>query len=160
MADDRSQLTFLDDTINVDEELDRLFDNYVPRKGSCDTVAGEIVRAINKMEFKWFNDSCQLNDPGAIDNINHTGFYLLSQLDGHGSELLKDRLQEPQEFQNIKDYELFLSEIKIACLCHIIKNPNLLKKNNTEDMLDYDFKDFQEFKTAMQQKKQRKEFVR
>lgn len=37
MADEYSPLTLLDDTINVDEELDRLFDNYVPRKGSCDT---------------------------------------------------------------------------------------------------------------------------
>ena len=105
-------------------------------------------------------DGCQLNGQGAIDNISQTGFSLLSQLDGHGHELLKERLQQPQESQNVKDYELFLSEIKIACLCHIIKNPNLLKKNNREDMLDYDFKDLQAFNAAIQQKKQRKEFVR
>ena len=38
------------------EEFENWYDKYVPSCGKCDTLAGEIIRAINRLVYRWYND--------------------------------------------------------------------------------------------------------
>ena len=39
-----------------DKEFNEWYDKYVPACGKCDTLAGEIIRAINRLVYRWYND--------------------------------------------------------------------------------------------------------
>ena len=38
------------------KKLSRMFDEHVPMSGKADTVGGEIVRAISRIGYRWWND--------------------------------------------------------------------------------------------------------
>ena len=38
------------------DEFDGICDQYLPSRGEGDTMASQIVTAINKLIYKWFND--------------------------------------------------------------------------------------------------------
>lgn len=45
------------DRYDADREvLSVLFDELVPNEGKADTVKGEVVRAINRVLYRWYND--------------------------------------------------------------------------------------------------------
>ena len=39
-----------------DAKFDELFDKYVPACGKANTLGGEIVRAINRIVYRYYND--------------------------------------------------------------------------------------------------------
>ena len=39
-----------------DKEFNDWYDQYVPACGKCNTLAGEIIRAINRLVYRWYND--------------------------------------------------------------------------------------------------------
>lgn len=40
----------------IDDYFDKLYGKLVPEQGKADTVAGEIVRALCRINYRWFND--------------------------------------------------------------------------------------------------------
>ena len=40
----------------ADKEFEAWYDKYVPACGECNTLAGEIIRAINRLVYRWYND--------------------------------------------------------------------------------------------------------
>ena len=42
--------------VDADKEFDAWYDKYVPSSGNCETLAGEIIRAINRLVYRWYND--------------------------------------------------------------------------------------------------------
>lgn len=41
---------------SYDDKFSALFHEYVPSSGKSDTLGGEILRAVNKLEYRWYND--------------------------------------------------------------------------------------------------------
>lgn len=41
---------------DADKEFNEWYDKYVPAYDKCDTLAGEIIRAINRLVYRWYND--------------------------------------------------------------------------------------------------------
>ena len=41
---------------NYEDKLEALFDEYVPGTGKSDNLGGEIIRAVNKIIYRWYND--------------------------------------------------------------------------------------------------------
>lgn len=41
---------------DYEDKLEALFDEYVPGTGKSDTLGGEIIRAVNKIGYRWYND--------------------------------------------------------------------------------------------------------
>ena len=42
--------------LDLEETLDGLFDKYVPVSGKAETIGGEIVRAISRITYRFYND--------------------------------------------------------------------------------------------------------
>lgn len=48
------------------EKFDRIDDKYLPRKGEGDTKATQIVTAVNKLVYKWYNDGDVYDNTGYL----------------------------------------------------------------------------------------------
>ena len=48
------------------ERFDRIDDKYLPRKGEGDTKATQIVTAVNKLVYKWYNDGDVYDNTGYL----------------------------------------------------------------------------------------------
>ncbi|MFR6329616.1 MAG: hypothetical protein ACLUOI_12820 [Eisenbergiella sp.] len=46
------------------DRLEQLFDQYVPEEGPAPTVAGEIIRAISYIGWRWMNDGDKVQRNG------------------------------------------------------------------------------------------------
>ena len=44
------------------KEFDAWYDKYVPAYGNCETLAGEIIRAINRLVYRYYNDGDTVDD--------------------------------------------------------------------------------------------------
>ena len=53
-----------------DKKFNDWYDNYVPSWGKCDTLAGEIIRAINRLVYRYYNDGDTVDEYGGSE-YNH-----------------------------------------------------------------------------------------
>ena len=49
------------------KEFDRIVDMYLPPKGQGDTKATQLVTAVNKLVYKWYNDGDVYDNTGYLD---------------------------------------------------------------------------------------------
>lgn len=79
----------------IDSELEKYFSQYVPSKGKADTVGGELVRAMSRIIYRWWNDGdmigvgygCTTCNPSyrfIIDKIDISSRKLQQLYDGNG----------------------------------------------------------------------------
>lgn len=131
-----------------DDEMQKLFNELVPTSGPADTVAGELVRAFNKIEYRYYNDGDLYFNKYGLEICGDAACYLINR----GFTDLLDKVDEiPVDYKgdliNNTRYEDFLNDIKKQLLDYINENPKLKETPNTEDCLaDWDaenvFEDF------------------
>ena len=118
--------------------LSELFRELVPGEGQANTFGGEVVRAVNRIVYRYLNDGDMigqgygretvnppvrflLNKPGAVSDESR--IFLINALDGECSD---DEEQYSDNLYNLmRDAEKYCDE-----------NPNA-KTANTENMWDY-----------------------
>lgn len=138
----------LDDAMNTFEEaedktkaLDILFDALVPTEGKCDTVAGEIVRALMRVVARYYNDGdyffmgygLETAAPG-IAHLQNRYEDIISDADA----IAKTYADYLDDKQLEKDYEKFLDDLIYAVIEDIQNNPDLLVEPNSTDYLKAD----------------------
>lgn len=110
---------------------DAMYERYVPACGKCNTLGGEILRAINRIIYKFYNDG---------DTVSR--YYSSSYNHSYGAEkFLYKHVPGYALMRNIGYDEISRFE-KAACknLKHIVdylrNNPALFEVENHEDFLD------------------------
>ena len=108
-----------------------MYDRYVPACGKCDTLGGEILRAINRIIYKFYNDG---------DTVSR--YYSCSRNHSYGAEkFLYKHVPGYVPMRDIECNDIMEFEEK-ACgnlkivVDYLRKNPALFKVKNTEDFLD------------------------
>ena len=115
---------------NLNKEDDKKFeewtDKYVPSMGKCDTLAGEIIRAINRLVYRYYNDgdtvdryygSCY-NHSKACDN------FLCDNVIGYVS------------LSGVYNFEKSVCERLKFIVDYLTNNPQLFETPNEKDCLD------------------------
>lgn len=124
---------------------DEMYDKYVPSYGKADTLGGEILRAINRILYKFYNDG---DTVARYDSCarNHS----------YGAELfLVKHVPAYVPMRNIDDDEFLEFEQAAAenlkvVVDYLRENPGLFETVNREDFLDlspeeeYDYDDWEE----------------
>lgn len=121
----------LKETYTRNTELQELFDKYVPATGKADTVGGELLRAINKLLYRYYNDG----DVVGLDYGNETCNAPARFLETNTK--LEPWVLKLWEYAADKKYESLLNRLaqKVIQVC---KQDNLFEQANEEDMNDYD----------------------
>lgn len=117
----------------LSDKMERLFDELVPSMGKADTEAGEIVRAYNRIAYRWFNDGDRLGIGYGNETCNAAGRYLLEH--DRGRKLF-GIIKEMWGNWSDSSYESALDDLGWAVLEVLGENPET-RTNQTEDMWDH-----------------------
>ena len=108
-----------------------LYDELVAGSGKSDTVQGEMLRAINRIVYRWYNDGDEY----------HTGYGTTTAGPAHSflvnaNHPLKSTMK--QIFKMGTNYEQTLTDALDAILDHIESKQGKYTPNNVGDMFDYE----------------------
>lgn len=116
----------------ADKELNNLFDELVPNSGKASTKAGEIVRAMARLAYRWYNDGDKLGEGYGRETCNPAGRFLCDKL----PEIEQAVIRIWDEY-NDDDYEQGLLHVQNYVIDYINANPQLKAEANDEDYLDW-----------------------
>lgn len=114
-------------------KLNVLFDELVPPYGDPETVAGEIVRAINRIGYCFFNAGEHLGVGSGKEMCNPAGRYLAAKCDDKVAWLVN--FMSGIEYR--VTYEALLDVLAGAVLEYLEAHPELKAMPSTETMWDY-----------------------
>lgn len=114
-----------------EKHWDELFEKLVPRRGKCESVAGELIRAGTKIGHRYNNDGDYIGIGYGNETCNAAARYLLNR----GSEAVRDAIR--RLWGESYRYKENLDALYEAILDQIDHDEKLLT-TPTDDMLDYD----------------------
>ena len=127
-------MKFLYTKANVDAELGKLFDQYVPFTGKANTVGGEIVRAIARIGYRNFNDGDHIGVGYGNETCNAPARYLSVVIpDMSISGLIGDM------WGTISDtmYDAGLEKLEMMILLYLHNHMELFETANNDDMWNH-----------------------
>ena len=127
--------TYWNDKGKFQAEYTRMVDELVPSMGNCETVAGELVRAVGRIGYDFYNNGMGNNTSGALNFLKHH-----SAIDDDVFAAIYDYTRG-QLYHGRYDGDALQVAIERAVdmtVEFILRNPQLMTMENTEDMFDYE----------------------
>ena len=108
---------------------EELRNKYIPACGKAKTLGGEILRAINRIVYKFYNDG---------DTVAR--YYSSSYNHSYGAEMFLEQhvpgYQSMREITGDEEFEEAAHKNFVLIVDYLRKNPALFEVENTEDFLD------------------------
>ena len=111
-----------------------LYAELVPDEGAAYKVAGELLRAVNKIGYRFWNDGDQIGIGYGKQTCNAAARYILEEFGG--TEMAKV-VESIWGLYNEKLYESGVEMLVEAAVNYIDEHPELREEENKYDMLDY-----------------------
>ena len=121
--------------IGKDWSFDHLFDVLVPSSGKSNSLAGELIRAANRIEYRWFNDGDRFFEDYGIETCGQPAYFLMNFEINDEMPLWDFMLNVAEDNADDKYYDAFLEELKNKVAEIVQDNPTLLV-TDTKDMYD------------------------
>jgi len=118
----------------IDAYIDEWFDKLIPNCGRANTVAGEILRAMCRINYRWYNDGDYAGYGYGMETAGSACTYLIgiNDLEWHVENLL-DITPDHDE-----DYEKALINLCSATIDYLETHKELFDEANDEDYQDCD----------------------
>ena len=126
---------------------ENLWDKYVPALGTAETVGGEILRAMSRIIYRFYNDGDMVGVGYGNETCNSSDRYLVTVVPNYIS---LDQFNEGQETM----YEKLMLKNHRTVFAFLQKNPHIFEIQNATDSReaseeDYrrerDYEDYEEF---------------
>lgn len=117
----------------TEKKLGELFEELVPASGKAPTVAGEIVRAINRISYRNWNDGDHIGVGYGRETCNPAARYLGAKC----GEEVASLISAIWGIENDKAYDLILGQLEAEVVKYLERNLELKAAENREDMFDY-----------------------
>ena len=115
-----------------EERLSKLFNELVPDMGKADSLAGELVRAINRIGDRFCNDGDMVNQGYGKETCNAPARFLMAK----GNHEIADLTVALWEIFSEDAYEKVMDTLEGAVADYIEQNPDL-RSQPTEDMWSF-----------------------
>jgi len=115
-----------------DERLNALSDELVPVSGKCDSMAGELVRATERIGYRFFNDGDQIGIGYGKETCNPAARFLMKKAPKEISDLVAGLWGMVSE----EGYEAVL-DILVGKVADYIEAHPELREQPTPDMWDF-----------------------
>lgn len=115
------------------------FDELVPSQGKADTQAGELIRAMGRVLYRWFNDGDVFYKGYGIKTVLPSVEFIYEYGPDGVKELVDDTIKEvqnyndPNFFEENGGYDEFLNNTAELVVDYILDNPELLAEEPAED---------------------------
>ena len=135
--------------IGGDYQFEHLFDVLVPDSGKCESLAGELIRACNKIEYRWFNDGDRWFEDYGIETAGPAAKFIMDfEIENETPfwDFMMDWAEDGCQLdgENDESYDNKVEELKNSLSTYIESHPELLAME-TKDMYDIDYRDVEEF---------------
>ena len=120
-----------------EDRINKLFKELVPDTGKADSLAGELVRAMSRIGYRFYNDGDQLGIGYGKETCNPAGRFLGVK----GNDKIAKLTADAWAVYSEEAYEKVLDILCGAVADYVEQNPDL-RNQPTEDM--WDFKDEEE----------------
>ncbi|WP_304964964.1 hypothetical protein [uncultured Oscillibacter sp.] len=117
----------------TEKKLGELFEELVPASGKAPTVAGEIVRAMNRISYRNWNDGDHIGVGYGRETCNPAARYLAAKC----GEEVASLISAIWGIENDKAYDLILGQLEAEVIKYLERNPELKAAENREDMFNY-----------------------
>ena len=114
----------------LEDRNEPLYDKLVPGSGKADTVEGEMLRAINRIVYRYYNDGDEYHTGYGTETAGPAHSFLVNA--NHPLRSLVSTL-----FKKGTNYEQTIKDVLDAILDHIESRQGKYTPNN-EDMYDYE----------------------
>lgn len=106
-----------------DERWEQLYDEYVPSMGAAPTVGGEILRAMDRIIYRFYNDGDMAGIGYGNETCNSSDRYLC------------DTVPEYRSLDGVGEdkYEEATKRNHRICFAHLMTHLDLFEKENTDD---------------------------
>ena len=126
---------------NADEVNEKLFDELVARMGKSKTIAGEILRAVNRIYYRWYNDGDIAGRGYGRETVNPAVRYLYLTVCKEEKTPFEKQVSlfydyVSGKYVEDKEYELDLKALLATAIVFIAQN-KLWERSNDMDMWDY-----------------------
>ena len=112
-------------TQEAQDQIQLIFDAYVPRSGTAKNMGGEYARAMMKILYRWYNDGDRFFEGYGIETCGNAAQLLFNDIPG-ADELMYD-IAETQRDED-EWYEHKLTELAALVVGYLVKNPGVFSK--------------------------------
>ena len=127
----KKALEIIDQSETDEDALEALFDEFVPATGIADTVGGGIVRSINRIVYRWFNDGDQVGFDYGVETVNSSYEYLIEK--DIIIDKFDDYLYDSESNFSSDDYDEFLDQLVRQVVDTLHNRPELFDEKNEDN---------------------------
>lgn len=112
-----------------DAKYEMWFEQYVPTSGNCSTLGGEILRAITKIVYRYYNDGDTVDD-----------FYGSDYNSCRGADIFLEKyIPNYKSLAGVREltYEDAVCDRLKFIMDYLTNNPNVFETPNEDDYLNY-----------------------
>ena len=122
----RKALDIIEQGDSDKEILSALFKEFVPVSGPADTVGGEVVRAINRIAYRWTNDGDQIGLDYGVETVNPPYQYLIEK------DIIVDNYDGDEDTET-ENYNEFINDLLSQVVDTLHNRPELFDEKNEEN---------------------------
>lgn len=116
----------------LQDRINALFEELVPFEGKADSLAGEIVRAISRIGYRFYNDGDQLGIGYGKETCNPAGRFLAART----NQAIASMVWALWGVYSRDSYEILLGKLTEMVADYIDGHPEL-KNQSTPDMWSF-----------------------
>lgn len=123
--------------LKSDDVLTKLHEILVPSNGKAESTAGELIRALMRLQYRWYNDGDYFFKGYGLQTAGPSAAYIADTVKGDASVLIQTTAENGHEYlYDDDDYEQFLYDLQVNVINYILNNPYLFGENSV-DSRDY-----------------------
>lgn len=122
-------------TSEQDQIWENLWDKYVPTSGTAETIGGEILRAMSRIIYRFYNDGDMVGVGYGNETCNSSDRYLETVVPNYTS---LDQFNEAQE----TEYETLMLKNHRTVFTFLQQNPSLFEIQNATDSREASEEDY------------------
>lgn len=115
----------LEDAKDAQEQIQIIFDEYVPRSGTAKNLGGEYARAMMKIIYRWYNDGDKFYEGYGLETCGNAAQFLFNGIPG-ADQIMYD-IAEAQGDED-EWYERGLTALAALVVDYVVKNPGVFSK--------------------------------
>lgn len=117
----------------LSEKFNPLSEQYVPSFGKCDSLCGEIIRAISRISYRCWNDGDHIGVGYGNETCNGPARFLRENTNKEIAEIITDMWGICDDTFYIE----LLIDLSESVYDYVTENIDKLSKTETKDMFDY-----------------------
>lgn len=116
-------LNCLESSSNLQGQLEAIDDLLIPEMGKADTKAGEIMRCIQRLLYRDYNDGDKFYNDYGLETCASSAAYLMDETTGQVYDILRDAMDDRSE--NDAGYTKMLNKVARLLINYLKDNSDL-----------------------------------